>query len=123
MPKLSIITVTYQAERYIEKTLQSISEQTYQDFEFILVLFISLFSSVLILNSNDLISLFFIIELQGLTFYVLVASKQTSSFSTESGLKYFILGSLSSSLFLFGASIIYGVIGTTNFEDFKDIFF
>lgn len=37
MPKLSIITVTYQAERYIEKTLQSISEQTYQDFEFILV--------------------------------------------------------------------------------------
>jgi NADH:ubiquinone oxidoreductase subunit 2 (subunit N) len=87
------------------------------DFEFILVLFISLFSSILILNSNDLISLFFIIELQSLTFYILVASKQTSSFSTESGLKYFILGCFSSGVILFGISLIYGFTGLLSYTD------
>src|SRR3989344_4752169 len=89
----------------------------YYDFEFILVLFISLFSSILMLNSSDLISLFFIIELQGLTFYVLVASKQTSSFSTESGLKYFILGCFSSGIILFGISLIYGFTGLLSYTD------
>ena len=87
------------------------------DFEFILVLFISLFSSILMLNSSDLISLFFIIELQSLTFYVLVASKQTSSFSTESGLKYFILGCFSSGIILFGISLIYGFTGLLSYTD------
>jgi len=87
------------------------------DFEFILILFLSLFSSILILNSNDLVSLFFIIELQSLTFYILVASKQTSSFSTESGLKYFILGCFSSGIILFGISLIYGFTGLLSYTD------
>lgn len=87
------------------------------DFEFLLVLLVSLFSSILILNSNDLISLFFIIELQSLTFYVLVSSKQTSSFSTESGLKYFILGCFSSGIILFGISLIYGFTGLLSYDD------
>jgi len=69
------------------------------------------------LNSSDLISLFFIIELQSLTFYVLVASKQTSSFSTESGLKYFILGCFSSGIILFGISLIYGFTGLLSYTD------
>lgn len=96
---------------------QYLSYFKYYDFEFILVLFISLFSSLLILNSNDLISLFFIIELQSLTFYILVASKQTSSFSTESGLKYFILGCFSSGIILFGISLIYGFTGLLSYTD------
>lgn len=87
------------------------------DFEFILVVFISLFSSILVLNSNDLISLFFIIELQSLTFYILVSSKQVSSFSTESGLKYFILGCFSSGIILFGISLIYGFTGLLSYND------
>lgn len=96
---------------------QYVSYFKYYDFEFILVLLISLFSSLLILNSNDLISLFFIIELQSLTFYILVASKQTSSFSTESGLKYFILGCFSSGIILFGISLIYGFTGLLSYTD------
>ena len=48
--------------------------------------------------------------------------KKKSSFSVEAGLKYFVLGSFSSALFLFGSSLIYGVTGTLNFEDFKDLF-
>jgi NADH-quinone oxidoreductase subunit N len=50
------------------------------------------------------------------------AFKKNSSFSVEAGLKYFILGSFSSALFLFGSSIIYGVLGTLNFEDLKILF-
>jgi NADH:ubiquinone oxidoreductase subunit 2 (subunit N) len=87
------------------------------DFEFILILLISLFSSLLLLNSSDLVSLFFIIELQSLSFYILVASKQTSSFSTESGLKYFILGCFSSGIILFGISLIYGFTGLLSYND------
>jgi NADH:ubiquinone oxidoreductase subunit 2 (subunit N) len=87
------------------------------DFEFILVLLISLFSSLLILNSNDLISLFFILELQSLTFYILVSSRQVSSFSTEAGLKYFIMGCFSSGIILFGISLIYGFTGLLSYSD------
>jgi NADH-quinone oxidoreductase subunit N len=87
------------------------------DFEFILVLLVSLFSSLLILNSNDLISLFFVLELQSLTFYILVSSRQVSSFSTEAGLKYFIMGCFSSGIILFGISLIYGFTGLLSYND------
>jgi NADH:ubiquinone oxidoreductase subunit 2 (subunit N) len=111
----NIILFTFLAFSFAIK--QYVSYFKNYDFEFILVLFISLFSSILILNSNDLISLFFIIELQSLTFYILVSSKQTSSFSTESGLKYFILGCFSSGIILFGISLIYGFTGLLSYTD------
>ena len=53
----------------------------------------------------------------------MAAMKKDSAFSVDAGLKYFILGAFSSSLFLFGSSILYGVSGTTNFEDLKNLFF
>jgi NADH-quinone oxidoreductase subunit N len=53
----------------------------------------------------------------------MAALKKDSTFSVDAGLKYFILGAFSSSLFLFGSSILYGVSGTTNFEDLKNLFF
>jgi NADH-quinone oxidoreductase subunit N len=65
-----------------------------------------------------MISLYLAIEMQSLCLYVLAASKKDSSFSTEAGLKYFILGSFSSALLLFGISILYGCTGTTNFDSF-----
>ncbi len=94
-----------------------ISSVNNYDFEFILLAFISLFSSILLLNTNDLTGLFFVIELQSLTLYILVSSKQTSSLSTESGLKYFILGCFSSGLILFGISLIYGFTGLLSYDD------
>ena len=48
--------------------------------------------------------------------------KKDSAFSVDAGLKYFILGAFSSSLFLFGSSILYGISGTVNFEDLKNLF-
>jgi NADH:ubiquinone oxidoreductase subunit 2 (subunit N) len=64
-----------------------------------------------------LTGLFFVIELQSLSLYILVSSKQTSSLSTESGLKYFILGCFSSGLMLFGISLIYGFTGLLSYDD------
>jgi len=53
----------------------------------------------------------------------MAAMKKDSTFSVDAGLKYFILGAFSSSLFLFGSSILYGVSGTVNFDDLKNLFF
>jgi len=61
------------------------------------------------------------IELQSLCFFVLAASKRNSEFSTEAGLKYFILGAFSSGILLFGCSMIYGFTGVTNFEELAKI--
>jgi len=77
---------------------------------------------MLLISSYDLISLYLAIELQSLCLYVLAAAKKDSTFSTEAGLKYFILGSFSSALLLFGISLIYGCTGTTNFEDLSLLF-
>lgn len=91
----------------------------YFDFEFVIVFLFSLIGMLLLLHSNDLVSFYVTIELQSLCFYVLVSSKQTSAFSTESGLKYFILGSFSSGLLLFGLVLVYGFSGLLNFDELK----
>ena len=70
---------------------------------------------LLLLTANDFITLYLTLELQGLSLYILAGFKRDSAFSTEAALKYFILGALASGLFLFGAAMIYGFTGTTNF--------
>jgi NADH-quinone oxidoreductase subunit N len=62
------------------------------------------------------------IELQSLAFYVLAAYQRNSEFSTEAGLKYFILGALSSGLLLLGQSLVYGFTGITQFEELGKLF-
>jgi len=62
------------------------------------------------------------IELQSLSFYVIAAFQRNNEFSTEAGLKYFILGALSSGLLLFGESILYGFTGIINFEELCKLF-
>jgi NADH-quinone oxidoreductase subunit N len=73
-------------------------------------------------SSYDLISFYLAIELQSLSFYVLAAYQRNSAFSTEAGLKYFVLGAVSSGLLLFGSSLIYGFSGTTSFEALSRLF-
>jgi NADH-quinone oxidoreductase subunit N len=86
-------------------------------FELLILIALSTFSLLLLTASYDLITFYLSIEMQSLCLYVLTAFKRTSKLSTEAGLKYFILGALSSSLLLFGMSLIYGFIGSTNFGD------
>jgi NADH:ubiquinone oxidoreductase subunit 2 (subunit N) len=71
-----------------------------------------------VIQSCDLLSMYLSVEFQSLAFYVLASFKRTSEFSTEAGLKYFILGAFSSALLLFGSSILYGLTGLTNFNDY-----
>jgi len=69
------------------------------------------------LSSNDFIIFYLCLELQSLCFYVLAGFKRDSVFSSESGLKYFVSGSFISSIFLFGCSLIYYVLGTLSLEN------
>jgi NADH-quinone oxidoreductase subunit N len=92
-------------------------------FEYSVLILFALLGIFFICSSNDLITAYLSIELQSLSFYIMAAMKKDSTFSVDAGLKYFILGAFSSSLFLFGSSILYGVSGTTNFEDLKNLFF
>lgn len=85
-------------------------------FEFpILMLFGSL-GMLMMISANDLMSLYVGLETQSLAAYVIAAFRRDSARSSESGLKYFVLGSLSSGLLLYGASLVYGFAGTTSFD-------
>lgn len=90
-------------------------------FEYVIIILFAVLGLFLLCSANDLITAYLAIELQSLSFYVLAAFKKDSTYSVESGLKYFILGAFSSGLFLFGSSLIYGVSGSVNFEDLKDL--
>ena len=81
----------------------------------ILVLFCTLGASLLI-SCSDLISMYLSIELQSFSLYVLSTLYKNSELATSAGLKYFLLGGLSSCLILFGAGLIYAYTGLTNFE-------
>ena len=84
--------------------------------ESIVLMLLSTSSMLFMISAYDLITIYLTIELQSLCFYVLAASKRTSEFSTEAGLKYFLLGAFSSGILLFGCSMIYGFTGVTNLE-------
>lgn len=97
--------------------LRYIQNQRLNSYEYVVLTLFSVLSMLLVTSSYDLISMYLAIELQSLSFYVLAASRRDNEFSTEAGLKYFVLGALSSGLLLFGESIIYGFTGITNFEE------
>jgi len=101
---------------------QSIVDNRLNNFEYLLLILCAILGLFFLVSSYDLISLYLALEMQSLCLYVLAASHKNSSFSTEAGLKYFILGSFSSALFLFGVSLLYGCTGTTNFENFSLLF-
>ena len=84
-----------------------------------LVLFATLGMMVMI-SANDLMSLYLGLELLSLPLYVLASFDRDNPRSAEAGLKYFVLGALASGLLLYGASLVYGFAGTTNFDRLAD---
>lgn len=86
-------------------------------FEYPILVAISVVGMMMMVSAGDLLSLYMGIELQALSLYVIAAFNRDSVRSTEAGLKYFVLGALSSGLLLYGASLIYGFSGTTKFSD------
>ena len=109
--KLIFILISFFALIFIFKAF---SIQKLNFFEFFIILLFSILSSFLLISSSDLLSAYLAIEMQALCFYILASFKRNSAFSTEAGLKYFISGAFISCIFLLGASIIYGSLGTLN---------
>jgi NADH-quinone oxidoreductase subunit N len=86
-----------------------------QKFEYPVLILISSLGMMLLASAADLIALYLGLELMSLSLYVLAAIERDSLKSTEAGLKYFVLGALSSGMLLYGASLIYGFTGTVSF--------
>jgi NADH-quinone oxidoreductase subunit N len=86
-------------------------------FEFFTMFLLSVLALLLLVGSYDFISAYLVIEMQALCFYVLASFTRNSAFSTEAGLKYFISGSFISGLLLFGCSLLYGALGSLNFNN------
>ena len=89
-------------------------------FEIPILILFSCIGMMILISSNDLVSMYLGIELQSLALYVVAAIKRDSLQSSESGVKYFVLGALSSGILLYGASLIYGFSGSTNFFEIKN---
>jgi NADH-quinone oxidoreductase subunit N len=84
-------------------------------FEFSILILLSTIGMLMLISAADLIALYLGLELMSLALYVVAASDRDNVRSTEAGLKYFVLGALSSGMLLYGASLIYGFTGTVTF--------
>lgn len=85
-------------------------------FEYPLLVALSVVGMMMMVSAGDLMALYMGLELQSLALYVVASLRRDSVKSTEAGLKYFVLGALSSGILLYGASLIYGYAGTTLFS-------
>jgi NADH-quinone oxidoreductase subunit N len=88
-----------------------------QRFELTVLILLAALGMAIMVSAGDLISLYVGIELHSLALYVLAAFQRDDAKSSEAGLKYFVLGALSSGLLLYGASLVYGFAGSTRFVD------
>jgi NADH-quinone oxidoreductase subunit N len=86
-------------------------------FEYPVLILLATLGMLMMVSANDMISLYVGLEMQSLALYVVAAIDRDSTRSSEAGLKYFVLGALSSGMLLYGMSLIYGFTGSTNFAD------
>jgi NADH-quinone oxidoreductase subunit N len=91
-------------------------QEKFDKFEFPVLILLSTLGMMLMISANDMLTLYLGVELQSLAIYVLAAINRDSLRSTEAGLKYFVLGALSSGMLLYGISLVYGYTGNTGFE-------
>ena len=89
--------------------------QSFNRFEYPVLILLSSIGMMLMISAGDMISVYLGLELQSLAIYVAVSINRDSTRSTEAGLKYFVLGALSSGMLLYGISLIYGFTGSTGF--------
>ena len=92
-----------------------LSPQGIDRFEYPILIVLSTLGMMMLISANDLIALYLGLELLSLALYVIAAIDRDNLRSTEAGLKYFVLGALSSGMLLYGASLIYGFTGTVSF--------
>ena len=89
--------------------------EKFDKFEFPILIVLATLGMMLMISASDMIALYLGLELQSLSLYVIAAINRDSARSTEAGLKYFVLGALSSGMLLYGISLVYGYTGQTGF--------
>jgi NADH-quinone oxidoreductase subunit N len=92
-----------------------LSDPSRRIFEYSILVLLSTVGMMVLISAGDLIMLYLGLELMSLALYVVAASNRDDVKSTEAGLKYFVLGALSSGMLLYGASLVYGFTGTVSF--------
>jgi len=97
------------------------SREGMQRFEYPLLMALATLGMLMMVSADDFIALYLGLELQSLSVYVLAAFRRDSVRSTEAGLKYFVLGALSSGMLLYGCSLIYGFSAHTGFTDVAQV--
>ena len=91
--------------------------EKFDKFEYPVLILLATLGMMLMISANDMIALYLGLELQSLALYVVAAINRDSLRSTEAGLKYFVLGALSSGMLLYGISLVYGYTGNTGFDE------
>jgi len=86
------------------------------DYEYPILIMIATLGMLLLVSSKDLITFYLAIEIISLTSYILATIKRNGQYSTEAGIKYFLLGAVSSGILLFGSSLLYALTGETTFQ-------
>ena len=99
----------------IALSVQFMKTERIERFEYPVLILLATLGMLMMISANDMIALYLGLELQSLALYVVAAIDRDSTRSSEAGLKYFVLGALSSGMLLYGMSLVYGFTGSTNF--------
>ena len=110
------VTILLSAAAVLVMSEQYMVARNLLRFEYPLLVVFAVVGMMVMVSAGDLMSLYMGLELQSLSLYVVASLRRDSVKSTEAGLKYFVLGALSSGLLLYGASLTYGFTGTTLFS-------
>jgi NADH-quinone oxidoreductase subunit N len=92
-------------------------------FEYFSLYLFAVLSTILLVSAGDFLTVYLLIEMQSLCFYILATYNKTSIFSVDAGIKYFIFGSIISCILLFALSFLYGALGTLKFHDINLLLF
>lgn len=111
---LKILSLTGSAVTLL-LSIEFLEHESRRIFEYAILVMLSTVGMMVLISAGDLITLYLGLELMSLALYVVAASDRDNAKSTEAGLKYFVLGALSSGMLLYGASLIYGFTGTVGF--------
>ncbi len=105
----------------IAMSLTYIEREEMARFEIPILMLFAALGMMMMVSANDLIALYMGLELQSLSLYVIAAVRRDNLRSSEAGLKYFVLGALSSGMLLYGCSLVYGFAGTTSFDGLAEV--
>ena len=117
----SKILICLSSSIYLFIIANYLKEQKLVSFEYLLLVLFAVLGLLLMCSCNDLLTGYLAIELASFPLYIMASFKKTSSYSVDSGIKYFITGAVTSSFYLLGCSFIYGFTGSINFSDLYNL--